>query len=400
MHDPPRSLSPYALLGVMWCIWTLVFVFRVLLSPLLPLIEQEYGITHGQSSLLITAMSLTYATVHLPAGMLAVRFGLQRTITTALLLSALCAVLVFLAPDFWWLALTVSMLGLSLGMYFPSAISLLSRVFPPGRVGRVIGLHETASQTGLVVGSLAAGALAPLLGWQELFLACAVPGVVLAAVFAYASRRTRAQPEPKAQAEPIPKLASGQLRTVFSSGEMRRQLVPYTMNVLVAHGLSAMLPLFFVEVHGLDVAAAAYVYALSRVGSIAGSYAGGVISDRAGRRFTQAAMLALTTLSCLALIILPWGAALVGVTLVFSFSSLAYYIATFAELSESLAPQLRSVGVGLFGAVGGVISGFSPLAVGMLADLWGFRVAFLLPTAFAATGLAFLLAGRMRRPGE
>jgi len=392
-QNPEHNLSPYALLGVMWCIWLMVFVFRTLLSPLLPLIELEYGISHGQSSLLITAMSLTYAAVHLPAGMLAVRFGLRRSVVTSMLVAALCAVLVFVAPGFWWMILAVSVLGIGLGMYFPSAVALLSRVFPPSRVGRVIGIHETASQTGIIVGSIAAGTLAPLLGWKEIFIVCIVPVLILAVAFVLASRRTAVQPVERPQRPMEPRPGTGSIQTVLASGELRSQLFPYTMNVLAAHGLAPMIPLFLVVVHGLGVAEAAYIFAFTRVGSIFGSYAGGSLSDRFGRRNTQATMIGLTTLTCAGMALLPWGVAVIAVLVVFSFTSIAYYVATFAEISESVTPRLRSVGLGLYGTVGGVVSGFAPFVVGTLADVVDFRFALAFPTTCAALGLVVLLWG-------
>jgi len=375
----------------------MVFVFRTLLSPLLPLIEIEYGISHAQSSLLLTVMSLTYATIHLPAGMLAVRLGLSRTIVTMLLFSALFAVLVFIAPGFWWLLLAVSLLGIALGTYFPPAVALLSRVFPPSRIGRIIGIHETASQTGIIIGSLAAGALAPLLGWREIFLLCAAPIVVLLIVFVLTSRRTTVHQTERANETVKTPVGLDGIRAVLASGELRSQLFPYTMNVLASHGLAPMVPLYLVVVHGLGITEAAYVYAITRVGSIFGSYGGGMLSDVIGRRTMQATMIGLTSLTCAGMVVLPWGVPLVVTLVVFSFTSIAYYVVTFAEISQSLPPRLRSVGLGLYGTVGGVISGFGPFIVGSLADIVDFRFGLLFLTSCAVLGFVVLVTSTLYR---
>ena len=63
-----------------WSLWVLIFSCRIIISPLLPVIEDELTISHALAGGLFFFLSLGYATAVLLSGLLSVRIGHKRTI--------------------------------------------------------------------------------------------------------------------------------------------------------------------------------------------------------------------------------------------------------------------------------------------------------------------------------
>ena len=68
------------ILILFWGLWFLNFSSRTILSPLLPVIEDEFTISHALAGGLFFFLSIGYATAVLLSGLLCVRIGHKRTI--------------------------------------------------------------------------------------------------------------------------------------------------------------------------------------------------------------------------------------------------------------------------------------------------------------------------------
>jgi MFS family permease len=75
-------------------------VTNALLTPLLPLIRDGFGLSYAQSGFLVSAFTLSQGLSQAPIGVLADRVGSRSVVTVGLILSALLCFLIGLAADY------------------------------------------------------------------------------------------------------------------------------------------------------------------------------------------------------------------------------------------------------------------------------------------------------------
>lgn len=145
---------------------------RVIISPLIPLIIQEFSVSKGAIGLALTGMWAVFALMQFPAGVLGERFGEHLIIFAALGFTALGSLLVAVSPSYVLFALLIVIVGVGAGLFMPVAGSLLTKLFPG--TGRALGINSMGAPLGGLVGPVVATALAARFGWRAAPMAAAV----------------------------------------------------------------------------------------------------------------------------------------------------------------------------------------------------------------------------------
>ena len=70
-------------LAIFWSLWFLNFSSRTVFSPLLPLIEENLRLSHGQAGSLFTSLSIGYGLSLLIAGRFASVWGCKRVVVAS-----------------------------------------------------------------------------------------------------------------------------------------------------------------------------------------------------------------------------------------------------------------------------------------------------------------------------
>jgi len=373
--------AAYVALAFCWTCWTVNFMARFMVSISLPLVEQEFAITHAMSGLLVTAVIVCYSFSTVPAGVISRRIGARRSIFAYLLL----LVVVFLA--IWWaqsyaaLLLSMVLLGMVLGIYLPSAVSLISGWFAGRRLGAMLGIHETAVSSGKIIGAFVVGILVACWGEWRLAYLVMVPVVVGLALWSF---RVKEKKLPSVQ-------------TTGRAAEPRRDrralwyLAPFVLNLFVSFGVVAMFTAYLVEVFALDMGTASAVFAIIHMGGLVGVVVGGAMSDRFGRTFTMLLLLSVTTATLILIYMLPFGAPIVLLWALVNFTTTAYFPVTFAFISEASSPASPAPLIGIFTGIGTLLGGTSPTVIGAVGDAFGLRIGMFLPAVIGAVGLLMLV---------
>jgi predicted MFS family arabinose efflux permease len=166
----------------------LVNFARVVFAPLVGQFIGEFAIGEGTAGLIVTLAWLGSAAPRLPAGWALTRFSRRLVILVSGAMLTLGALGVALAPGVPTLMAAAFAIGLASGVYFVAANPFISELFPQ-RVGRVMGVHGTASQ-------LAAVAAAPVVtvvlwyDWRVAFYALAVAAASTTGLFSLLASRT------------------------------------------------------------------------------------------------------------------------------------------------------------------------------------------------------------------
>ncbi|MFT4889706.1 MAG: DHA1 family inner membrane transport protein [Halobacteriales archaeon] len=166
----------------------LVNMARIVFAPLLEPFRDTFGLTAGAAGLLATLAWLGSALPRLPTGYLLTKVPRHRVIlgTGGLLTAA--AAFTAASVSVPMLYLGALLMGLASGVYFIAANPLISELYPD-RIGRVIGIHGTASQLAAVVAPLFVTVILAVAGWRWVFWLISLGAAVATAALYVVARR-------------------------------------------------------------------------------------------------------------------------------------------------------------------------------------------------------------------
>ncbi|MFH1531242.1 MAG: MFS transporter [Pseudomonadota bacterium] len=153
--------------------------FGSMVTVALPSIGRSMDVSMDAAGWVVQAFLAIAAITLIPAGRLGDRWGHLRVYRIGLVVLVLASVLCAAAPVFWVLLVGRGLQGLGAGMLMSCGPALLTTSVPPAQRGRVLGVVSTATYTGLTLGPPLAGFLVEALGWQGVFGAGVVLGVVV-----------------------------------------------------------------------------------------------------------------------------------------------------------------------------------------------------------------------------
>jgi len=167
---------------------TLVAMFALQLSnlgfsPLLPSIQQEFGMNYTQLGLFTGLYGLLALALSVPAGVTAKRFGEKWVLGAGLLGVAIGSVLL---GEAWSFQSALVFRGLTIFGYrfaFVSVLIAIALTAPPSLRGRTMGVLGATSAMASVVGAPLGGALVGEFGWRFAILGYAAMSVFGVAVF-------------------------------------------------------------------------------------------------------------------------------------------------------------------------------------------------------------------------
>ncbi|MDD7969395.1 MFS transporter [Actinomycetospora lemnae] len=290
--------------------------------------------------------------------------------------------------------------GLGLGGVLPVALALVAEYAPSGRGSSATTILMTGYHVGAVLTALLGILLISPLGWQAMFVAGAIPAVILLPLIVlrlpesaqYLERRgaSRDSSWRKERRNPV--------ATLFHDGLARPTIafwIASFMGLLLVYGLNTWLP-EIMRSAGYELGAALALLLVLNVGAILGLLLAGTVANRIGVRPATIAWFAAATLFLALLSVrLPGIGVYVSVLLagIFVFSAQVLVYAYVSQLypAEARGTALGTAsGVGRLGAISGPIIGGALLQAGV-AYPWGFY-AFALVAALGALGV--VLVGR------
>jgi predicted MFS family arabinose efflux permease len=178
---------------------TLIAMFALQLSnlgfsPLLPSIQQEFGMSYTQLGLFTGLYGLLAMVLSVPAGIGAKRFGEKHVLGIGLLGVAAGSVLL---GEAWSFGSAMAFRGLTIFGYrfaFVSVLIAVALTAPPSLRGRTMGVLGATSALASVIGAPLGGVLVGEFGWRVAILGYAAMAVVGATVFWLFYRPTSGAP--------------------------------------------------------------------------------------------------------------------------------------------------------------------------------------------------------------
>ena len=374
----------------------------VVLGTVLPVLlaGHVWNLSAGDAAFVSTIGLVGMTIGALALGTVTEVLGRRRALIVSVTVFSVCTLLCAFAPSVFVFGLLRLVAGLGLGGCLPTAITLVSEHYE--RTGRP-STATTTVMTGYHVGAMATAllgiALIGPLGWQAMFVAGAIPALVLVPLM------IRYLPDSVATAQRSGSSMKDALAVLFR-GRMIGVTIAFWvtsfMGLILVYGLNTWLPEIMRQA-GYPLGAALGLLLTLNFGGVAGLLVAGRVADRVGiKPSTLVWFVAAAVLLALLSIKLPGFALYIAVFLtgsfVFSAQVLVYAYTTRAYPPEARATGLGwTAGIGRLGAICGPLLGGLLLAAGIVYP-WGFY-AFAVVAALAAVGVAALnTASRLAEP--
>jgi MFS family permease len=197
-HRYPNPRYAWYVVVLLTLAYILSYLDRQVLSLLTELVKADLGLSDTQMGLLLGPFfALFYACMGIPLGWMADRYNRRTIIGVGVALWCAATAAAGLAKNFGQLAVTRFAVGIGEAALGPSALSLITDYFAPGKRGRAIAFYTGAVSIGSGIAYLLGGQIIqwatrqpeliwPIIGevkpWQVVFLVVGLPGLVISAL--------------------------------------------------------------------------------------------------------------------------------------------------------------------------------------------------------------------------
>ncbi|MFC7045886.1 MFS transporter [Halobacteriaceae archaeon GCM10025711] len=364
-------------------------VARLVISPVVPDITDEFRISRGAIGLALTGMWTAYALTQFPSGVLGDRFGERRVILTAVGLTAVTSAVLAVSPSFPVFFAVVVLLGAAAGLHYSVATTLLTKQFDS--IGRAIGVHVAGGPLAGLLAPVAAAYVGTRFGWRAAIAVGAVVALPVFAMFWFGVRST------------VPDRPDQPLKERFDPGEvvalLSRPTIAYTTVLAIIgafawQATASFLPTFLAQHHDLSRTTAGALFSAYFVVHGSTQPVMGSLSDRFGRDAAVSGTMFLGVFGYGLLVVAPnlptilAGVAVVGL-------AMSWGAPLQSRFMDNLGDAERGAGFGLVRTVYMVVGALGSVVVGVLSDVAGWTAAFGLLSAFMGLAFATTLANRL-----
>ena len=350
-----------------------------IIAPTIPLFAKSFGVNNAQVGSIISAFAFARFASGLFAGKLVDIFGERLVYTVGVAFVAISSFAAAFAQSYGQLLIFRSAGGLGSSMFSVAAGSIILRATDDSKRARAQSLYNSSFLVGMMAGPVIGGFLtaislrAPLLVYGVLLVVSSAAGGFLLRNSVLAARPTEAKTKEK-----------DSIREALSD---RPYLIALTISFCsssVLFGMSrSILPLFMVEEMKSTAGYLGLGFTISSVIQGLLLIKAGGLSDSRGRKFSAMMGTSLLGISVVVLVgtIHPWMFLLSMVIGAFGSIFLSSTAAIVGDVMKGKGGQV----IALFQMSGDAGAMVAPIALGFIADHYGFRPAFAV-----SAGLMFL----------
>jgi len=370
---PNFSGKALPFLFLLWFIWFVNFSARIMLSPILPIIEDEFMVNHAQASSLFIFLSAGYGAAVIVSGFFSGKLGYKKSIVFSLTLLSLVTFLIPLVHNFFLLYLFAFILGFSVGLYIPSAIPLITEYYSEKNWGKAIAIHDTGASTAIFATPFIALFLLHFFPWRGIFTVFGCTFLVCSIVFYFAGSEVKISSPPKAMFRDIIKIRSLWLMAII-----------WIFGAGANLGIYAIIPLYLTKELQLNIGYANTILGISRLGSVGVAIACGFLIDRVNLRKVMFLMVLITGIFTVLLGLVP--VKYIGIVLFLqAFFVTGFFPVGLVAIAKTFRREMRGPATGIIIAVSMVFGGgIMPYLLGVSGDLGSFRLGIVILGIFVA----------------
>ncbi|MBH3069913.1 MFS transporter [Serratia marcescens] len=266
--------------------WAVIWIYRTVLTPIFPEIQQTIGAhSNAEMGLIASFYFFAYTGMQIPAGILVDKFGKKVVLIPGFCLFIIATLLIGNATSLTMVYAGSLLAGMGCGSYYGSAYSLSSENIPLERRGLATAVINSGSALGMAIGLIASSLLVKSfnMNWQIMLFIITGLLVVMTLVFAVVIKGSQPQ-APVAVSQTVASTAAepeedGQPSGLFSL----RMISAYAMYFATCYGyymIVTWLPSFLQQERGFEGVAIGFSSALVAFASVPGALFFSRMSDR------------------------------------------------------------------------------------------------------------------------
>lgn len=363
--NSPETRTAFAVLFALSACHLLNDTVQSLLPAIYPVLHENYALTFTQIGLLHFVFQVTASLLQPAVGLVTDRRPMFRLATVGMGASLLGLIILAYATHYWVLLIAAACIGIGSSIFHPDS-SRNARAASGGRYGLAQSLFQVGGNTGSALGPLLAAYIVLPFGQSSIawFSVLALTGMILlwnVGTWAKAQHVRRTAARTMAPESPLPHRKVMMVIAVLA-------LLVFSKYLYLA-SLTSYYTFFLIERFDVSVRDAQLLLFVF-LGAVAlGTFAGGPIGDRIGRK----AVIWVSILGVLPFTLaLPYAnlfwtavlSAIIGVILASAFSAIIVY-------AQQLVPNRVGMISGLFFGFAFGVAGVGAALLGMVADAKG-----------------------------
>jgi MFS transporter, FSR family, fosmidomycin resistance protein len=357
-----------------------------LLYPLLPFIAADLNLSYTQVGLLKATFSGASSVFQIPAGIAGARYGEMLILLLGNAWVGMGLLAMAATGTFVLLLAAAVLAGIGGNAQHPLATSIVSKSVPRPQMPMALGTLNFSGDLGKFVGPFIAGLIAVQFGWRY---ALGAVGLVTAVFSVLLLVRQRA---------PVTGEAPAAAPVTDPSGPAKTR--PGFHFLLLAGGLDnatrgaalTFIP-FVLAGHGFSAASISSMFGLIFAAGAAGKFACGWMTGRWGI-LTVIVVTEIVTAGAMLSIVAAPGWASVPLVVVFGFALNGTSSALSVGVAQFVPPEQRARGYGTYFTAALVSSAAAPLAYGVLGDMAGLTVVFVVMAVLTVVVIPAILPVR------
>lgn len=387
---PFYRIDPLVPILFVTLIFFLTFLARVILSPLMPSIEAETGISSTQAGSLFLVLSLGYFVALVGSGFISSIIHHRRTIILSACGAGVGLILIAFSRELWQIRFSVFILGMAAGIYLPSGITTLTSMVDRRHWGKAVSIHEIAPNLAFVAAPLIAEIFLIHLTWRAAPAAIGSVALLLGLFFAISAKGGDFPGKPPG-AEAISALATDRAFWIM--------VMLFGLAISSTMGIYTMLPLYLVTEVEMERSFANSLVAFSRIPGVGMALIAGWSSDRFGPRRTIALTALVTGIATILMGAFHDPTVITGLVIAQATFGTAFFPPGFTLLSAITPAAHRNVAVSLAIPIAFIYGGgISPTIIGMAGDAGSFAAGMMLIGALICLGI--ILPGFLKKTGD
>jgi NNP family nitrate/nitrite transporter-like MFS transporter len=365
-------------------IFLLNFTARIVLAPLIPTIENNLELSHGDAGSLFLFLSMGYFISLLGSGHISSRISHKKTIVFSAIAVGSALSAISFSKSLSAARSSVFLLGISAGTYLPSGITTITSLVNPKHWGKAVAIHELAPNLSFILTPLMVEMLLHWFLWRHILFLIGLGSIVMGIIFACFGKGGNFLGE-------SPNFSA--IKTIIKMPNFWILISLFSLAITSTLGIYNMLPLYLVAEHGVSREWANSLVGISRISTLAMAFLAGWATDRLGPKTIMLSVFFITGILTLLLGVAStyW---VIIVVFLQPILAVCFYPAGFSALSSISTPDNRNVAVSLTIPIAFVLGGGAvPAFIGIMADLGYFSWGISLSGVLIMTGffLSFLL---------
>ncbi len=379
MNANEGSSLPLRHVLLLVAIFYLTFICRVVLAPLLPVIEADLGLGHGEAGSFFLFVATGFTLGLFVSGFISSRLTHRVAILLGAFMAGVTMAAVSQATSLTAMRAGLVLVGIFAGLYLPSGIATLTELVSREHWGKALAVHEMAPNLAFITSPLIAEVFLKFFPWRVNLALVGGLTFLSGILFLLFGRGGKQRGQ---------SLSLQTAYQMFQNPSFWMMTLLMTIAIAWSLGVYTMMPLFLVNEMEMNRNWANTIVGLSRLLGFLSLVFSGFITDRFGPGKATIGFLGLAGGLTLLLGVIK-GLSITPVLVFLQASSVAcLFPVGFTAIALNFPAPLRGIAVSMVIMIASLLgAGFAPLGIGYWAEAFSFSSAFVL---LAIIFLAFL----------